>query len=321
MEGQELRNPAENTQRQSSGLAGLFGWFASSLGVIGAILYACGYLISAAQLHLLGLGRLMTYGHDYYIQEGGRFLADISSTVALGALDFSVILIPLAMLAVGAAILWRNIRLRHAPWISSLHRCSARVREMWRYAAYAVLLILLLYSYGDPMEFGLPLTLSNVLFTNPAASAPSTQATIRALLLHGDRNGLAAIFEGRLLTYIAVCLLLLGSQYLTSAWKWRRLAAAPFVLLFTLYSLLLPMLYGVLKSQVEFPVVVIRPGGDPKSTEGQRGFLLNLDEHEAVLYVSVEHKVLWRRTEQIDGLDVIGMAPILKEVATPKGIP
>jgi hypothetical protein len=325
MEGEEAEKPGANTARRGSGLAGsvvgAIGWFASSLGVIGALLYACGYLISAAQLHLLGLGRLMTYGHDYYVQEGGSFLADISSTIAIMAEPFSVILIFLAMLGLGVAMLWRKASLRHGQWIESIQRLRTRVAGMWPRAAYAGLLYLLLFRYGDPVEFGRPLTLSNVLFADPTAAATPALVTMHKLLLTGDRGGLGGMFEGRLLTYIVVGLLFLGSHYLTSGWQWRRLAMAPFVLMFTLYSLLLPMLYGVLKLQVEFPIVMIWPGEDAKSAEGQRGFLLNLGEHEAVLYIAPERKVMWRRQDHIDRLDVLGMAPILKEISARKDTP
>lgn len=167
------------------------------------------------------------------------------------------------------------------------------------------------------MAFGLPLTLSNALFAAPPSTAPAELMTMHRLLLTGDRSGLAAMFEGRLLTYVAVCLLLLACHYVTQGWPWRRLALAPFVLLFALYSLFLPMLYGVLRLQVEFPVVTVWPGEDVASKQGQQGFLLNLSDGRAVLYIAAEHKVALRRQEAIDRLDVMGPAPILKATAAP----
>jgi hypothetical protein len=322
MEGPDPPKPAETAPRRSGTLAGLFGWFASSLGFIGAILYACGYLISTAQLHLLGLGRLMSRSHDYYVQEGGSFLADIGSTLAIMALPFSFMLVVAAMISLGGMMLWRKFAAGHAPWLRRRFRRGGVVGRMWRYVAYGVLLVVLLYRYGDPRAFGLPLTLSNVLFAAPAGQESSQVATVRGLLSQGDRGGLDGIFEARLRICVSVGLLLLGARFLTQNWAWRRLALAPFALMFALYLLLLPMLYGVLKSQVEFPVAMIGVSGDAtKPAADQRAFLLNQDEHGVLLYLAADRTVLLRRTAQIERLDVIGMAPILKDTASGKGVP
>jgi hypothetical protein len=324
MVGAEPEGEKADTTRRTGGLVGsltgAIGWFASSLGVIGALLYACGYLISVAQLHLLGLGRVMTYGHDYYVQEGGLFFVGISSIVATMAEYFSVILIFFAVVGTGFVALSRKIRLGHRQWIDRVRKLDARVANVWRPAAYAVLLCLLLFRFGDPTEFGRPLMLANVLFTEPAAAAPDL-VRIHKYLLAGDKDALGGIFEEELIIYLVAALLFLGTHHVTSGWTWRRLAMAPFVLMFTLYSLLLPMLYGVLKSQVEFPVVMIWPGEGTKPAEGQRSFLLNLGEHEVVLYAAPERKVMWRRQDHVDRLDVIGEAPILKEIPVRKVVP
>ena len=61
----------------SKGIALFVGWLSGALAGIGAILYACGYLLSTAQLHLLGLSGLVNYGQERYVEEGGRFLVDV----------------------------------------------------------------------------------------------------------------------------------------------------------------------------------------------------------------------------------------------------
>ena len=263
----------------------------------------------------------MSYGHDHYVQEGGRFLADVSSTAAIIAEPLIAIAIVLTILTFGTTMVWRKVRVGHDEWMRRLATLRSRVEVVWRGIAYAILLCLLLLQYGDPEKFGRPLTLGNVLFTEPSAAAAPDLMKIHRFLLTGQSDPLAAIFEDNLLTYVAVGLLFLGCHHVTSAWRWRRLAIAPFVLIFALYSLLFPMLYGVLKTQVEFPVVMIWPGEGAKSADGQRSFLLNLGEHEAVLYVASERKVMWRRLAQISRLDVIGVAPILKEIPARKETP
>src|SRR5258707_11862408 len=54
-------------------IAGFIAWVTSSLAGIGAILYVVGYLSTVAQLHLLGLGRLVAYSNEHYLEEGGNF--------------------------------------------------------------------------------------------------------------------------------------------------------------------------------------------------------------------------------------------------------
>jgi hypothetical protein len=321
MEEADGGEPIARGKGLAGGVVGAVAWLASALGVFGALLYACGYLISVAQLHLLGLGRLMSYGHDYYVQQGGSFLADLGSTFAIVAEPFSLIVIGLAVVGFGIALLWRRTRLAQGRWAERIGRLHDRTAALWPRLAYAVLVYLLLFRYGDPLEFGLPLTLSNVLFTDPSAATAPELATMHRLLLSGDRDGLGAMFEARLLTYVVVCLLLLASHYVTLRWRWRRLALSPFVLLFALYSLLLPMLYGVLKLQVEFPVVMVWPGGEAKSQHGERSFLLDLGDGEAVFYVASERKVTWRRRDSIDRIEVIGTAAILREITSPKSTP
>ena len=300
----------------AGGIVGAVGWLASSLGVFAALLYACGYLISVAQLHLLGLGRLMSYGHDYYVQQGGSFLADLGSTLAIGAEPFIVIFMGIGILAFAVSLAWRKSGWSENPVAARSKELFSRASGLWRSVAY-VGTLLLLFRYGDPVEFGHPLTLSNVLFVDPATKMDAELADVLKLLLAGDRNGLGAIFEARLLTWVVVALLLLASHYLTAGWRWRRAAMAPFVLLFALYSLLLPMLYGVLKLKVEFPVVMVWPNEEAKANGGEQGFLLNLDESGMVLYDSGKRKVSLRRRDRVDRLDVVGTAPILSGHAAP----
>lgn len=294
-------------------LTGVIGWFASSLGFIGAFFYAYGYLIGAAQLKLLGVGRLVKYGHDDYVQAGGRSLADIVSMIATIAEPFSVILIVLMLLAFAAAPMARRI-------MACSERWAGRIKGIWPGAAYAVLLFILLYKYGDPQAFADPLRLSNILFTAPPPGDRSLTSLYNQLMA-GDRKVLGGIFETELMTFIVTGLLFLGCHYLTVDWRWRPVARAPFAILFALYTLLLPMLYGVLKSQVEFPIVVISPAGTDRPAPTDVSFLLQLDEHNAVLYLAPEQKAVWRRLEHIEKIEVIGMAPILRLAFERKAAP
>ena len=321
MEQKETEKPpADATHRAglAGSIAGAIGWFGGSLGAIGVMLYACGYLISIAQLHLLGIGRLVSYSHDYYVQTGGSFVADLGSTLGTGAAFVGKELVAFVVLVVGATVILYRTKLRRLAWVVRLRGWWQRAAVVWQPAIYAILLYLLLFGYGDPVRFGRPLTLADVLFVDPPASAGPELTDIHIMLMTGDTARLGGQFEDHLVTYLIVCLLGFAAYHVTATWRRRRLAMAPFALIVLLYTLLLPMLYGVLKLQLEFPVVVLWSGGEAKTAEPQRGFLLNLGEHEAIIYLPSQRSVTWRRREQIDRIDVVAVAPVLRGDAAGK---
>jgi len=287
-------------------LGGWVAWLGSSLGVIAALLYASGYLISVAQLHLLGLGRLVTYSHEHFVQQGGTFFLYMGEEIMTAGEYFSILFIP--VLGVFALRHWVG-----AAWRHNVKRIVAGRSIPWRGLAYAVLIALLLLTGGDPKSFGQPLTLSNLLFLDPSAA---TSDPVRDALVAGKRDPLLGQFEDRLFRDIFVLLQFVASFFVTQTWPLRRLAVLPFALLFLVYTLLLPMLFGVLALPVEFPVVTVRLSGDVPLQPAGAVYLLNKGDGEVVLYEAVERDVLWLDQGRIERIVVDGVAPILQH-ATP----
>src|SRR5262245_22930436 len=81
-----------------AGVVAFVGWLASSLGAIGAIFYASGFLISAAHLRLLGLGQIVTYSHEHYVQQGGEFIRYVAAYAMEAALLFIVVIVAVVLL-------------------------------------------------------------------------------------------------------------------------------------------------------------------------------------------------------------------------------
>ncbi len=286
-------------------MAGWVAWLGSSLGVIAALLYASGYLISIAQLHLLGLGRLVTYSHEHFVQQGGTFFIYIGEEIMTAGEYFSILFIP--VLAVFALRRWVG-----AAWRGKIKRIAEGRSIPWRGFAYAGLIALLLLAGGDPKSFGQPLTLSNLLFLDPNA-APSDP--VRDALIAGKRDPLLGQFEDRLFRDVFVLLQFVASFFVTQTWPLRRLAMLPFALLFLVYTLLLPMLFGVLALPIEFPVVTVRLSGDVPLQAAGVVYLLNKGDGEVVLYEAVERDVLWLDQGRIERIIVDGVAPILQRAA------
>ncbi len=314
-ERQADRKPAAEPGRPTlfKGIAAFIGWLASSLAGLGAILYAIGYLITAAQLHLLGIGPLVTYSHEHYLQEGGNFFIAVGPEVLLIFLAFGATLIALSLLpAIAMYVAQRWTASRYRALAETITRFARQSLWFARLAAYGALLLVLLFVCLDPQSFGEPLTLSNLLFAvpEPATITPGAER-VRALLLAGDRARLGGIFSLRLYYDLLVACLLAASWHLAAGWRFQTLAIAPFAVVFLLYTILLPMLYGVLKRPIQFPSVTLTTSGDAAARTVEPLFLLSKGEQEFVLYQPLARKVIWLPRDQVRGLDVTGFAPIL----------
>ena len=295
-------------------IAGFVGWLTTSLAGVGAILYGLGYLIMTAQLHLLGINGLVTYSHERYLQEGGNFFIAVGPEIITIVLAFIATFIVVSILpgaAFYAAHHW------FAAWcaqrIASLTRLGGGILGHWRIAAYIAALLILFFVCLDPQTFSEPLTLSNLLFTqsNPAGTTP-TAARLQELLVSGDKARLAAVFSSYLYFHLlVVCLLAIG-WHLVAGWRFRKLAISPFAVVFLLYTIFLPMLYGVLKRPIQFPIVTLKTNEEMKVGNMDHLFLLSKGEQEIVLFEPTRHHVLWLPVGQVRSLDIEGSGPILK---------
>src|SRR5262245_50097591 len=170
-EAGEVLAPATGTRSELlGGLASLVAWLAGSLGVIGGALYASGYLISVAQLHLLGVSHLVTYSQDHFVQQGGAFVLYLGEESIKIAATFGLVL-GLPVLAVVAVRHWGGPLL--AGWSNHIDRMLHGRAIPWCGIAYAALLTTLVlfsisilgtFSNSSEGTFGEWLTFSNVLF-------------------------------------------------------------------------------------------------------------------------------------------------------------
>lgn len=294
-------------------IAGFVGWLTTSLAGLGAILYAIGYLIVTAQLHLLGINGLVTYSHERYLQEGGNFFISVGPEIITIVLAFIATFIVISVLpgaAIFAAHHW------FAAWcsrkVTSVRKLCGGVFRHWRVATYVALLLVLFFVCLDPQSFGEPLILSNLLFAQPdPAGATSNAARLRAYLLAGDRVRLAGVFSSYLYFYLLVVCLLAVSWYVVAGWRFKKLSISPFAVVFLLYTIFLPMLYGVLKRPIHFPIATLTADEGAAAGKMDRLFLLSKGEQEIVLFEPVSHRVLWLPVGQVRSLEIEGTGPIL----------
>lgn len=308
----------------TKGIALFIGWLSGSLAGIGAILYACGYLLTSAQLHMLGLSGLVNYGHERYVEEGGRFLIAVMGLlgeILLNLLITGGFLALLVLLVIGPLALFKRKRLGavQAHWQNRLARLNQKWPGAWRGPAFAVLLVLLLATSEDPQTFNAPLAISSLLFAQPAPA----QAGLSGLLLAGDDARLKAFFANSLLMELKAGTLLLLAWQVAAPWRLRLLLCAPFFLIFLLYTLLLPMLYGVLQRQIRLPVVSLSAAGAWPGSGAEKLFLLNKTEREFVLWDAQAKRVLWLPAAAVQAAEIRQVEPLFAGGAATqtRGIP
>lgn len=281
-------------------MAGWIAWLAGALGVIGGVLYASGYLISIAQLHLLGLSRLVTYSQDYFVQQGGTFF------LYIGEESMKLVFNSIPVLLLAALYRWtKPLLARRCIW---LRLAVAGRSNLWRELAYAGLFILLVLTWyvfesGDKNVLE-ALTLSNVLFSQSG----DVNKQVENLLINGKRD-----FETRYFQDVFLILLFFASFYVTRGWSARRLLMVPFAVQPLLYTLSLPMLFGVLYLPAEFPIVTVSfSDAAPLDTTGPI-YMLTKRDGEVVLYYRDERKVVWLAQERVQSIVVDHIARILPD--------
>jgi hypothetical protein len=276
-------------------------WLTGSLAGIAAVLYACGYLVTRAHLNFLGLYGLFEYSNEHFIQEGGKFLLALTHEGARRALS---LLVTSGLLWLGLLVLISGV-LKLVPafsglvdkgkiWLSRLQGSTFLRRLLYSF----LLFLLILHSEKYHESFTSPLMVSNLLYQTAAPSLTATDqekevAKITSWLLNGDAESAYTNFRDLLWAdVLAAGLLVLGWR---STWGWRLhvLATAPFLISFLIYTISLPMAYGVLVRPTKYPVIVLTPGQDPLPSSQGILFLLKKTDHEFVVWDSGRRVVLW----------------------------
>jgi hypothetical protein len=287
--------------------AGFIAWVTSSLAGIGAILYVTGYLSTVAQLHLLGLGRLIAYPSEHYLEQGGNFFIAIGPTLLLVVLLLSLILLALSLLP----SLWqRRTGGTSAP---AAEGKAGRLAGAWRGALYA-LLLLVLFARFDLDVFAEPLILSNLLLADPAAAAtagPAGSAELLRQLAAGARRPLEAAFSWRLYQEVLIVGLFVACWHVTLSWRFRVVALLPFAVAALLYTVFLPMLYGVLMGQMQFPVASLELADAAAGAAPPRVLLLSKGEQEFLLFDREHRKLVWLPRDRVHRLEISGSETLL----------
>jgi hypothetical protein len=294
-------------------LAISIGWLTSSLAGIGAILYACGYLITRAQFHLLGLDVLFEYGNEHYLQEGAKFFIVMGEL--LGEVSISLITVG-GLIYLLFYLFNRTQRLGESldKWKGRIVNLNQKAPHLWRGVAYFFLVILLFFHLiGNMGEFKAPLEISNLLYKSASDFGSSnTTEKITNSLLNGDEKSLNGYFEYFWVREMEAALLLLLAWSVASVWRMRILMALPFIIIFVICTIYLPMVYGVLVHPTKYPRIALSSENEMLANKSMNLFLLNKTDHEFILWDSEGKRVLWIPKEQVRAAEVKGIEFIFK---------
>lgn len=303
------------------GIALFIGWVTSSLAGIAAILYACGYLITQAQLRSLGLSGILERSPDYYLQEGANFfiglvtrLTQIIPWLFWAGCIFVVLLI--LGLPVGIYMFKGKRRERMATLSEKIrYRITDALKRrpwLWRNAAYLLCLCILIFHLTRYLsDFTPALNVSNLLYGGPTKPG-SSQASVDLArwILANDSGKLEGHFCVLLWGTLQTGVVLALAWYVIRPARLKIWLIAPFVVIFLIYVLFLPLAYGTLLRPTRFPVVALTSESPRLARVKGSLFLLHRTDSAFVLWDEQARRVLWIPSDQILTAEVRGVRPL-----------
>jgi hypothetical protein len=294
------------------GVTVFIAWLSGSLAALGALLYSCGYLVTFAHLHLLGIDHLLVSSNERFIQQGARFLA-VTGELLTGKLLGLLAIFPLLGIVFGIVfcivfipvyMVLSRIRPKTLPRIRSAWRkVKAKLAELHRpllwstdVSVYLILLVLLfIFLSRDLPDFTPPLTLSDLLYkdVDPHGSEHSLEGRLLCWLLTDDRrrlqNHFADLLDAELLAVVLVAL----ASYVTRRQRQRLLMVMPFLIVLVLCTIYFPILYGVLVHRMNYNVVTLVGVERIEKLIQSSFFLLQKTNDDFLVWDSARKTVLW----------------------------
>ena len=295
-------------------VAKFLGWLTGVLAGITAILYACGYLMTQTQFHLLGIHILLPSNRDYYLHEGAKFFIVTGQKAGLLALG-------LVFLALVVCIPWSILKKtgKGAQFQTAFHNRYGRIptENRWRWQALTLLAMILLLFFPLLRNldiFRAPLELAGLLATLQDAAYPATLGDearkVFASLNIADTRHLNDLYYLLLMHCLFAGFLVWASHRLTAAWPLRTLLTFPFVVVFAIYLFLLPQDYVVLQKRFTFPAVAVLATIDAASDLSEDLLLLNKTDKEFILWNPSTQKTLWIPIAKVAKIEIGPARPV-----------
>ena len=308
--------------------AKFLGWLTGVLAGIGAVFYACGYLITQTQFHLLGIHILLPANRDYYLHEGANFF--IVTGLKVGILALGLVLIALVI-----CIPWSILKKTGkggrlaASYQKRFGHIPTESRWQWQAATLLLLVLLLVYPLLSNLYiFRAPLELAGLLTTAQDAAYSDTigeeAQSVFASLKNGDTGYLEHIYHLLLTHCLFAGFLVWAANRITATWPLRTVLTFPFVVVFTIYLFLLPLDYAVLQKRFVFPTVSVMSTVSQASDLSGELHLLNKTDKELILWNRSNQQILWLPIAKLAKIEIGTAAPVfakpppdMKEIPKP----
>lgn len=304
------------------------GWLSGSAAGIGLVLYAWGYLITRSQLNLLGIESFVAYSSDQFVQEGSKFLIFVGGLVIdmlFAILAFALVLVAIGLLVYVPLRAWGGRLLaglqRVFAWLAgALGALNRHLPWSPGFSMYLALLLLMvnhLYAYRGFFTF--PLGVFNLLYADASVTfGDPLEKDVAAWLLAGNTLSLKSHFVRLLYAEIQAALLLLGAWYATRSLRARPWLVTPFAVMLVLYTVYLPMAYGVLVRPSRHNLITLHLKADAARVGTGSFYLLSRADGAFVVWDRALKRVLWIPEAAVERAEVLQAEHLFrKEGSTP----
>ncbi len=329
----DLRPPRLSADLKAA--TGAIGWLAGSLSGVMALMYAVGFLCAKSHLNMLGIELYSGLAAGAYVEIGAKFfyitvimlfegLIDLGRTVLPACALF---FIPALIVVVGAGAVVARIRrstLRKTlrTWYAALSQWGPEARSA-RVVASCFLALVLLWGGSQYRNLFAPVQISGVLHMTCANTPGAVDAQSVASLLackirmqehavtRGYYSGLVSLVFGLFLVVVPFRRRFLGQGE-------TRMFYFPLMLLFVIYSLVLPLTYGALVMPNDFPLVNITAKSNSEIQVPENPFyLIHQGEKFSILWHAGNAASYVIPASDITTLEVTGRASLFSDQSIP----
>lgn len=306
----------------ASGVKGFILWLGGSLAGITALLYACGYLVTRAHLHMLGLYGFVEFENEHFLQEGAKFFLsvayDLAGTAVLFFTLIGLVLVPVAAFSLLGRRRLKPLLQRVTDWRGRNSQVSRNLRGL----SYVVLLATLIWLTGISLNpFYAPLCVADLLYSSGGSNECGANAELRQLssvlksaLLAGDSERLALHFGERLSQVLYFVLMTCMAWPTVARWRSRSWLIAPFLVSMGLFLLLLPMDYGVLQRPTVYPVIRLHAAATTGNGTDTM-YLLDKTDSEFIVWDSIARKVVWLPAGGLEKAEIVRIGNLFHTAA------
>ena len=316
-ERSEESSPAEPTQGDLASLtkaAGKFiGWLSGSLAAVTGILYGFGYLITLSNLHSLGLDfYLFDFDPSLYLTRGANFVLYFTRAISQTLFFLIVLTSPLLAIAYFLYRFWLKDR-----FLAKRGKAVEYVRQypiVWKGPIFVVLAATLFLDLWPRYEvFSEILGISHILYEPQVSGLSPEIEMIRSAISNqgsqSDTTTATVFFNCQLFLIEAVVLLYLAWR-VTTTWRFRVLLIAPYVLIFAMFVVTLPMIYGIVIISNEFSAIRVTTDSTSQASRSDELYLLSKSGDEFILWDDEKRQVLWLPLGSVKNAEIGARKPL-----------